>query len=142
MKADYIIQAARIAHRQFWQATSDESTGDKQANSVTIAWQRSVVSDTVQSEVRISTVLNEKIDIFDLSTATAYEMKVSGKNPEHEFYKDIFKIIIYNQHHNIKIQRLVFLTEDDGTYKLNRGMPQAVARLITQYNFGVEVVEI
>jgi len=35
---NFIIQAAKEAHRNHWVKTSDESTGDKQANTVTRVW--------------------------------------------------------------------------------------------------------
>lgn len=142
MRTNGIIEAARIAHRQLWRATSDERIGDKQASAVTRAWQSSVASKNVQCEVPITEDLKEKIDIIDFSTATAYEMKVSGKNPHHEFYKDIFKVIVYNQHHDKKLERLVFLTEKDGADRLNKGMGKAVTHSHTQYKLSITVVGI
>lgn len=88
------MQLGDRTSKQHWLATSDESTGDKQATAVTKVWQNSTVSAEVECEVPIEDNLNEKIDVIDFSTATAYEMKVSGKNPQHEFYKDIFKVLI------------------------------------------------
>jgi len=121
MKSDEIIKAARVAHGRLWRATSDESTGDKQATAVTVAWQKSVTSKDVKSEIRIEENLNEKIDVVNFSNATAYEMKTSGKNAGHEFYKDIFKVLIYNQHHDKKLERLVFITEKEGIARMKKG---------------------
>jgi len=140
---DYkIIEAARLAHRQFWRATSDESTGDKQANKVTKAWQKGVVSNDIQCEVPIKEDLKEKIDLIDRSANMAYEMKVSGKNPHNEFYRDIFKVIIYNQHHGKKLNGLVFITEQDGADKLNKGLGRTVKELLAQYKLYIAVVGI
>jgi len=137
-----IIRAAKVAHGKHWRATSDEGTGDRQAAAVTKTWQSSVASKYVKCEVPVGGGLNEKIDVVDLSTATAYEMKVSRKNPQHEFYKDIFKVVIYNQYNRKKVKRLVFLTEEGGANKLKRGMGQAVMDFVTRYDFIVEIVAI
>ena len=140
---DDIVEAAREAHKRHWISTSDESTGDKQATAVTKAWQDSVASDQIKREVQITKDLNEKIDVIDFLTATAYEMKVSGKNPQHEFYKDIFKVIIYNQFNDKKIKHLVFLTEKDGAAKLTKGLGKAVIESATQYNLlSIKIVPI
>jgi hypothetical protein len=142
MKINNVIEAAKIAHKKYWLPTSDESTGDKQAAAVTKAWQSSVASDRIKYEVPIMENLNEKIDVIDLSTGTAYEMKVSKKNPHHEFYKDIFKVVIYNQHHEKKVKHLVFLTEKDGAEKLRKGLGKAVTESVNQYNLSIEIVAI
>ena len=142
MKSDEIIEAARVAHERLWRATSDESIGDKQAAAVTVAWQKSVASKDVKCEVRVEESLNEKIDVIDFSNATAYEMKTSGKNAGHEFYKDIFKVLIYNQHHDKKLERLVFITEKEGIARLNKGLGKAISEFVKQYNINVTLVEI
>ncbi len=137
MKIDKIVEAARIAHRRYWRATSDESTGDKQASRVTRAWQDSVVSTNVEREVPAGEGLRERIDIVDFSTGTAYELKVSGKNPHHEFYKDIFKILTYNHHHGTGLARLIFITEKNGVASLEKGLGKAVVESMAQYNLDV-----
>ena len=143
---DKVIEAARAAHEKHWRSTSDESTGDKQASQVTKVWQSAVKSEDVQVEVSIADDLNERIDVVDFSTATAYEMKVSGKNPHHEFYRDIFKVVVYNQRYpDKKLERLVFLTEGCGVKKLNGGLGEAVQAIINadvQYGFQVAVVSV
>jgi hypothetical protein len=130
-----IITAAKTAHQQFWRATSDESTGDKQASAVTKTWQHAVESEHIRPEVPVAVHLQEKIDLVDFSTATAYEMKVSGKNAGHEFYKDIFKVLVYNQHKDQKLRTLVFITEQHGADKLNRGLGEAVIEAVRQDTF-------
>jgi len=142
MRRNDIIEASRIAHRRFWQATSDESEGDKQATAVTIAWQRSVASKDVKCEVPIREDLNEKIDVIDFSTATAYEIKVSGKNAGHEFYKDIFKILVYNQHHDKKLEQLIFITEREGVASLSKGLGKSILESVVLYNLNIKLVEI
>jgi hypothetical protein len=139
MEGNKIIESARLAYEQHWRTTSDESTGDKQATKVTKAWQQDVVSNDIQCEVPIKEGLKEKIDLIDHSVNMAYEMKVSGKNPHHEFYRDIFKVIIYNQHHAKKLRGLVFITEQDGADKLNKGLGKAVKELLARHKLDIAV---
>lgn len=126
MSHDNIIEAAKVAHKTYWKSTTDEGTGDKLASTVTKAWQKSIISNDIRCEVKIAMDLNERIDVIDSKSATAFEMKVSGKNPHHEFYKDIFKVIIYNENNCIMIKRLVFLTEKSGADKLLKGLGKSV----------------
>ncbi len=140
---DDIIKAAKAAHKLHWRATSDVSTGDRRASKVTQAWQEAVAStDSVEIEERVADGLSERIDVIDHSTATAYEMKVSGKNPHHEFHKDIFKVFVNNHHHDKKLRRLRFITEEDGADRLRKGLGEAVMRLCAQQNLDVQVVGI
>jgi len=144
---DKIIKAARVAHEKHRQPTSDVSVATKQATSVTEEWQACVEKpENVLREVHIAEHLNERIDVVDLATATAYEMKVSGKNADHEFYKDIFKVVVYNAHNREKkLRGLVFLTERRGVDDLNKGLGKAVQDIINadvQYGFKVAVVSI
>jgi len=139
MKGNRVIASARVAYEQHWRATSDESTGDRQATKVTKTWQQGVVSNHVRSEVPIREGLNEKIDLVDHSANMAYEMKVSGKNPHHEFYRDIFKVIVYNQHHAKKLRGLVFITERGGADKLNKGLGKAVQELLARHELDITV---
>jgi len=137
-----IIRAAKLAHKEHWRGTSDESVGDKQATSATKSWQDKVISQNVRCEVQVADNLKERIDVIDFSECAAYELKVSGKNPHHEFYKDIFKVIVYNQNHPNKINKFVFLTEKEGADKLNKGMGKEVMQSIHAYDFSVKVIEI
>jgi len=139
MKHKKIIECARLAHRRHWRSTSDESTGDKQATKVTKAWQQGVICSEIECEAVIREGLNEKIDLIDHSVNMAYEMKVSGKNPHQEFYRDIFKVIIYNQHHAKKLKGLVFITEQDGADKLNKGLGKAVTELLAGHKLDITV---
>jgi hypothetical protein len=55
---------------------------------------------------------NEKFDIFDIANMTVYEIKLSGKNIGHEFYKDVFKVLAYNKNETKKIKKFVFVSEE------------------------------
>lgn len=143
MKRDRIIEAAKYAHGKHWKDTHDESVGDKQARAATRYWQESVRSESVKDEAPVSEGLNERFDVVDFSTATAYEMKVSGKNPHQEFYRDICKVVVYNQYHKRKkLKRLVFITQQVGAAKLSKGLGVAIRTALSKYNLQVEVVGI
>ena len=139
MEGSKVIESAKLAYEQHWWTTSDESTGDRQATRVTKSWQKEVGSNYVRCEVPIKEGLKEKIDLIDHSANMAYEMKVSGKNPHHEFYRDIFKVIVYNQHHTKKLEGLVFITEQDGADSLNKGLGKAVKELLARYRLDITV---
>jgi hypothetical protein len=79
------------------------------------------MDEIINAEVPICNNAKEKIDIVDFSTQTAYELKVSGKNVEHEFYKDIFKVITFNNNKPKKrLSTFVFISEEEGIKKLKR----------------------
>ena len=101
-----------------------------------LGWVR---SDDIQIEVRIGGGLNERIDVIDTANATAYEMKVSSSNPHHEFYKDIFKVIIYNQHHTDTLKHFVFITGEKGAQKLNEGLGEAVQQYMANHELNIKV---
>ena len=138
-----IVKLAREAHRDHWRATSDESTGDKQAATVTTAWQTRAIllsHGKIRKEVPISDDAKEKIDLVDDRDMTAYELKNSGKNPHHEFYKDIFKVITYNHKHMDKLRTLVFITEPVGIERLKKnGLAQAVIASAPDFGITIEL---
>ena len=137
-----IIDAARDAHRRYWRATSDVGIGDRQASEVTRAWQQQILAsygNRFQAKVPVSVGLHEKIDLVDLKSGVAYELKVSGNNPHHEFYKDIFKVVVYNQSHDAKIRRLVFITAESGAARLQKGLGRAGIKVAPQIGFNITV---
>ena len=84
--------------------------------------------------------LDQKIDIVDSETAYAYEFKVSGKNAWAEFYKDIVKVIIWNQERAKKMCGLVFITEEKyGRPFLDAPMPRAYINYLAQQGLKVSV---
>jgi hypothetical protein len=86
--------------------------------------------------------LKQKIDIVDFHTMIAYEMRVSENNPQHELYKDIFKVLVYNEKNNIKIKKLVFITPQNGLKKLIKGNKETMASFIQENiaeDMGIEI---
>ncbi len=77
---------------------------------------------------------------MDSETACAYEFKVSGKNAWAEFYKDIVKVIIWNQKRTKKLSSLVFITEEKyGRPFLDAPMPRAYINYLAQQGLKVSV---
>jgi hypothetical protein len=139
MASDRIIQAAIAAYRVHWRPTSDEGTGDRQAKAVTDAWQAAVRGPGIECELHVAPGLNERLDVVDLNTHTAYEFKVSGKNPHHEFYRDVFKVFIHNRMGGGRVGRLVFLTGEKGARALKVGLGSAVTQHAQSLGFAIEI---
>ena len=94
----------------------------KSAQKITKEWQETVkIANVIKPEVQICSNANEKIDVVDFDRKIAYELKVSGKNVEHEFYKDIFKVLTFNNNNSGKeLSTFVFISEEEGINKLER----------------------
>lgn len=119
---DVVIRKAKSFHSRYRKKDSNRS---KQNDSTTIIhreWQNSIEDKDagILVEVPVGGNSGKRIDVINTRNSTAYEMKVSGNNPNHEFYKDIFKVINYNlyQASANKIRTFVFLTESVGIRKL------------------------
>lgn len=135
-----VVGMARDAYRQGWSRTADVSTSTRESQAVCREWQRCVQAlDTARFavEVRVSDVFRERIDLVDRTTATAYELKVSGNNPAHEFFKDVFKVLEHNLSGGGSIRRLVFLTDSPGVRRLRGGLGRSL--LENSHDLGFEV---
>ena len=141
-----VVDVARFIAAPNRTGDKDESFATKQAIEITQLWQDRLIkndSERYKKEVVIGGKLNEKIDLVDFRDLVAYELKVSGENPSHEFYKDLFKVLVFNQNHNvIKLQRLVFITEGKGINKLEKGLGKAAADFLQQFNIAVELARL
>lgn len=130
MSEDRVVQLAAEARRRYWQEPADEGAGDRQAAEVTRAWQESVIDELgghFQAE-RCVADRTERIDLVDSRAGIAYELKVSGNNPHHEFYRDVFKVWMHNQSGSQPIRRLAFITEQQAAERLGRGLAGTVAQ--------------
>ena len=89
----------------------------------------------------VSPDLDQKIDVVGLQENCAYEFNVSGKNAWAEFYKDIVKVIIWNEKGKGKLTQLVFVTEEtEGHRFLDAPMPRAYITLLRAQGLSVCVV--
>jgi len=119
----HIIERAKFRHSELRNNVSDVQTQTKTAIEITKKWQEDICKLNVRAEILVSQnrTKSEKIDIVDLEEMTAYELKVSGKNPHHEFYKDLIKILKYNCNNTSEpIEKFVFLTEENGINSLQK----------------------
>jgi hypothetical protein len=58
-------------------------------------------------------------------------MKVSGKNPTHESFKDVFKVLEHNLSGGGSIKHLVFITDRAGVARLQAGLCRSCSRIHT-----------
>ena len=140
---DLIVTAAQRAFSVRLKDSSDVSENTRNAQAIAKAWRGAVYRldpDRFQIEAMVAPDLDQKIDIVDLKTGCAYEFKVSGKNAWAEFYKDIVKVIIWNQRRKKKLSSLVFITEENhGRPFLDAPMPRAYIKYLAQGGLKVSV---
>lgn len=92
--------AAQAAFSVRIKDSKDVSENTKNAQAIAKAWRGAVHKldpDRFHIEALVTPELDQKIDVIDTQTACAYEFKVSGKNAWAEFYKDVVKVIIWNE---------------------------------------------
>lgn len=141
--SDPIIEAAQVAFKQRLRDNNDVSDNTRNAQAIAKAWRSAVHEldpDRFQIEALVAPDLDQKIDVLDTETNTAYEFKVSGKNATGEFYKDVVKVIVWNQKRKKKLARLVFITEEVwGRKYLDTPMPRAYIDYLAFHGLEVSV---
>jgi len=139
---DPIVNAAQSAFSERLRGAGSVSEHTKNAQAIAKAWRAAVHAldpDRFQIEAMVSPEFDQKIDVVDTATACAYEFKVSGKNAWAEFYKDVVKVLMWNERRKQKLSRLVFITDEDhGRRFLDAPMPQAYVDYLKAQ--GLEVV--
>lgn len=133
-----IIETIQNIHGKYRLYEGSVSTHTKSAQKITKEWQHAIKSDKISVEVKVSPENNEKIDVIDIRTSTAYELKVSGKNTHHEFYKDLAKVITYNEYQDNKLKKLVFISEASGIESLKSRLDSRFIALIRRLH-GLEL---
>src|ERR1035437_4714952 len=140
---DPVVKAAQLAFSVRLKNLSDVSENTKNAQAIAKAWRGAVYElepDRFQIEAMVAPDLDQKIDIVDSETSIAYEFKASGKNAPAEFYKDIVKVIIWNQRREKRLPGLVFITEEKyGPPFLDAPMPRAFIEYLAQNHLRVSV---
>lgn len=140
-----IIESLKEIHAKHRLSNGDVSAHTKSAIKITKEWQAAVCNESILSEVSVSPQNAEKIDIVDLSNNVAFELKVSGNNTHHEFYKDLIKILTYNEYqtNNDKLTKLVFISESKGIKSLsNRLDAKFLTMLKNTHRISVELTSI
>jgi hypothetical protein len=126
---DPVVEAAQLAFSARIGASCTVSEHTKNAQAIAKAWRAAVHEldpDRYQIEAMVAPELDQRIDVVDPMTGSAYEFKVSGKNAWAEFYKDIVKVLLWNERRKQKLGRLVFITEMQcGRPFLDAPMPRA-----------------
>lgn len=140
---DQVVKAAQFAFSVRLKDSSDVSQNTKNAQAIAKAWRCAVYEldpGRFQIEAMVAPDLDQKIDVVDSKASVAYEFKVSGKNAPAEFYKDIVKVIIWNQKRKKKLSGLVFITEENcGRPFLDAPMPRAYIKYLAQNHLRVSV---
>jgi hypothetical protein len=113
---DPVVQLAHEALQARLREAADVSQHTKDAQRIAKLWRASVVAldaNRYQHEAPVDPAFDQRIDILDTTGRVAYELKVSGKNAHNELYKDVVKILLYNQSSSrTAIQRLVFIADE------------------------------
>lgn len=141
---DPVVAAAQQSFAERLRNSSDVSDNTRNAQSIAKSW-RTIVHqldpDRFHIEVLVAPDLDQRIDVIDSETNTAYEFKVSGKNATGEFYKDVVKVIVWNRRRKKTISRLVFITEEEwGRKYLDMPMPREYVKFLAEHNLQVSIV--
>jgi hypothetical protein len=128
MPHDEVIRLAREAHQKHWRMSGDAGTGDKLAAAVTADWQSAVVAAFPGRFVAEQPVgqLRERIDLVDLVSGVAYELKVSPNNDHFEFYRDIFKVLVARDNGLPQIKSFCFVCPLEAARRYDNGLRKAV----------------
>ncbi|WP_281235167.1 hypothetical protein [Flavobacterium gelatinilyticum] len=140
--SDNIISKLKEIHKKHRVQSGDVSTQTKDAQMITREWQKEVVKGKIiKSEVRVSEMNNERFDLVDYEKLIAYELKVSGKNTHHEFYKNVIKVLTHNCNNEIKLEKLVFLSEKKGIDSLEKRIDHKFKELLKDaHNITIELI--
>ena len=116
-----IIDELRKIHKKNRLKSKDITVSEdtKSAQKITKEWQEKVCTEELIAEVSVSDENKERIDIVDIKNNIAYELKVSGNNSHHEFYKDLIKVLTYNLNYKDKLEKFVFISEVKGIKSIN-----------------------
>ena len=89
----------------------------------------------IEIECKVANIANEKIDVVDVKNKIAYELKVSGNNISHEFYKNLCKVITYNcyQNKNSMIKEFVFMSDAEKIKSFSRRLDKLFVESIKSY---------
>jgi hypothetical protein len=88
--------------------------GNEKTTQITKEWQEAMIAKNSKryfSEYPVDTTQRARqlIDLVDMEGEVAYELKVSGNNVHHEFYKDVFKILFANSKQQ-RFKKFIFIT--------------------------------
>jgi hypothetical protein len=138
-----VVNAAREAFKARVIEGSDVSTHTKNAQAIAKAWRAAAFDldpSRYQYEVPVRPDFDQRLDVLDRQEMIAFEFKVSGKNATSEFYRDVVKVLLWNERHEAKIKKLVFITEEKyGRRYLDTPMPKAFISFLRNHGLEVEI---
>lgn len=136
-----IIDKASSIHNRLWpEEDLDQPKGNSLAKEIHDLWQNHCRGYTgIEVEYRTSDINGQKLDVFNKLSKSAFELKVSGKNLNHEVYKDICKAATHNlTYPENKIARLYFISVRKYIDALNRNF-SILLKDSFKVNYGVEI---
>ena len=145
---DPVVKDARCAFLTRLKNSSSVSEHTRDAQAIGKTWQLKVIKrnrNRYQTEQPVLAGLHEKIprekiDIVDMEKGIAYEFNVSGKSARDEFYKDIVKVILWNNNHEKKLSKVVFISaKEHGKKLLDKPMPSAYIKHLAEEGLTITV---
>jgi len=142
-----VIALASEAHKRVWTTGSNVSKQTRSAQAVCGVWQdavRTELGNRFAAELGLGhDAVNEKIDLVDTKERVAYELKASEKNPHMEFYRDIFKVLVFNRRNpKNQLRKLIFITPEKGAAKLDKAFAKDVTAIAFKAGVEVEIAPI
>ena len=144
---DEVVAYAAEIHRRLWSPGSSVSAQTKKSQRVCAVWQ-DVVIERFGNRFKAEVSLNEsgpaqKIDLVDRKTRVAYELKSSPNNVHMEIYRDVFKVLVFNERNpRQRITTLVFIAPKAGIQKLGTTFPKDVQNISARMGLALKLREL
>jgi hypothetical protein len=135
-----VLQCLTETHNELWENGKDVGLQTKSSSKITKVWQEKLLLVDAIRFIPEYKVGGYKIDLADIKEGIAYELKVSPKNPHHEFYRDVFKIVYANSLDR-KFDRFVFCCPAVSVVKLG-ALAVFVKSLSKQLNLHIDIFQI
>jgi len=140
MMNNIVLQCLTETHNELWENGKDVGLQTKSSSKITKVWQEKLLLIDAIRFIPEYKVGGYKIDLADTRERIAYELKVSPKNPHHEFYRDVFKILYANSLDR-KFDRFVFCCPAVSVVKLG-ALAVFVKSLSKQLNLNIDIFQI
>jgi len=140
MMNNIVLQCLTETHNELWENGKDVGLQTKSSSKITKVWQEKLLLVDAIRFIPEYKVGGYKIDLADTKERIAYELKVSPKNPHHEFYRDVFKIVYANSLDR-KFDRFVFCCPAISVVKLG-ALAVFVKSLSKQLNLHIDIFQI
>ncbi len=140
MMNNVVLQCLTETHNELWENGKDVGLQTKSSSKITKVWQEKLLLVDAIRFIPEYKVGGYKIDLADTKERIAYELKVSPKNPHHEFYRDVFKIVYANSLDR-KFDRFVFCCPAVSVVKLG-ALAVFVKSLSKQLNLNIDIFQI